>query len=46
MLTKYYKFHNDLARFFIKPYGKIMKHYQNYRRRFDFKRIARLIKEE
>ena len=46
MLVKYYKFHNDLARIFSPPLGKVMLYYQNNRRRADFKRITDEIKEE
>ena len=46
MLTKYYKFHNDLGRLFMEPLGKMMFIYQNFRRKADYKRIALLIRQE
>ena len=46
MLTKYYKFHNDLPRIFQKKFASRMFYYHNKRRRANLKNVQLRIREE
>ena len=46
MLTEYYKFHRDIPRLFMLPTTKTMNKYHDKKRRVEYQRITRMLKEE
>lgn len=46
MLSEYYKFHKDIARLFMSPICDSLNKYHDKRRRIDYFRIKKLLKEE
>ena len=46
MLTEYYKYHQDIPRLFMMPTTNIINKYHDKKRRIEYIRITRLIKEE
>jgi len=46
MLTEYYKYHKDIPRLFMLPTTNIVNKYHDNKRRIEYIRITRLIKEE
>jgi hypothetical protein len=45
-LTEYYKFHNEIPRIFIKEVSDVMNRYHDKKRRIDYYRIKKLLKEQ
>jgi len=45
-LTEYYKFHNDIARIFVKPAAYTLNRYHDKKRRLDYIRITKMLKEQ
>lgn len=45
-LTEYYKFHRDIARLFMLPITNTLNKYHDKKRRIEYVRITKLIKEE
>jgi hypothetical protein len=46
MLSEYYKFHKDFARFYGLPVEAVMARYYDKRRDFDYKRIRKMLREQ
>ena len=46
MLTEYYKFHCDIARMFILPTSLILNKYHDRKRRIEYMRITKMLREE
>ncbi|KRX04101.1 hypothetical protein PPERSA_08316 [Pseudocohnilembus persalinus] len=46
MLTEYYKFHNEIPRLFMLPISKVLNKYHDKKRRLDYLRITKMLKEE
>lgn len=44
-LTEYYKYHNEIPRMFIKHISDTMNRYHDKKRRIDYYRIKKLLKE-
>ena len=45
-LTEYYKFHNEIPRIFMKEVSDVMNRYHDKKRRIDYYRIKKLLKEQ
>lgn len=45
-LTEYYKYHNEIPRFFMKKISDVMNRYHDKKRRIDYYRIKKLLKEQ
>ena len=46
LLTEYYKYHQDIARYFSKPECELLNRYHDKKRRYDYYRIKLLIDRE
>ena len=46
MLSEYYKFHRDIARIFMLPTSLILNKYHDRKRRLEYIRITKMLKEE
>ncbi|CAD8097493.1 unnamed protein product [Paramecium sonneborni] len=46
LFSEYYKYHNEIPRFFMPKLCKIMSNYHDKRRRIEYYRIKRIIEEE
>jgi hypothetical protein len=46
MLTEYYKYHRDIARMFMVPTTHVLNKYHDKKRRVEYVRITRMIREE
>lgn len=46
VLTEYYKYHKDIARLFMLPITRKLNKYHDKRRRFDYIKITKIIKEQ
>lgn len=46
MLTEYYKFHKDISRLFMLPTTHILNKFHDKKRRIEYVRITKMLKEE
>lgn len=46
MLSEYYKFHNDIPRMFMLPTSNVMNRFHDKKRRLEYIRVTRMLKEE
>lgn len=46
MLTEYYKFHRDISRLFMQPTSNILNKFHDKKRRIEYVRITRMLKDE
>ena len=46
MLSEYYKFHNDVARLFMMPITNVVNKHHDKKRRLEYIRVTKLLKEE
>jgi len=45
-LTEYYKFHKDIPRFFESPHNEIVSKYHDRRRRVQYYKIKKILREQ